>query len=103
MPEYESPVIMERVLKKIAGGSYPVGRDDMMHIAPGEYDMIEITHAKTGELLATCMMSDDASIEAIADALSSKRLWREANRLRQMWSESKRRTRNCEATHHASR
>lgn len=78
MADYESPVIMERVLRPLKGDKE---RD--------EYDMIEITHAKTGELLATCMMSDDYSIEAIADLLSAKRLWREANRLRQMVHQSR--------------
>src|ERR1700748_3835697 len=74
MSEYVSPVIMERVLKKIPGDPDPTS----------EYDMIEITHAQTGELLATCMIGDDYSVERIADLLSAKRLWREANRLRSM-------------------
>lgn len=72
--EYESPVIMERVLKHIDGDPDP----------KSEYDMIEITHAKTGKLLATCMIGDDYHVEKIADLLSAKRLWREANRLRSM-------------------
>lgn len=72
--DYESPVIMERVLKHIEGDPDP----------DSEYDMIEIRHAKTDELLATCMIGDDHSVEKIADLLSAKRLWREANRLRSM-------------------
>lgn len=77
--DYVSPVIMERVLKRIPGDPDP----------DSEYDMIEITHARTGALLATCMMCDDHTVEAIADTLSAKRLWREANRLRNMVSESR--------------
>lgn len=72
--QYISPVIMERVLKHIEGDEDP----------ESEYDMIEVRHAKTNELLATCMIGDDYTVEKIADTLSAKRLWREANRLRSM-------------------
>ncbi len=77
--QYESPVIMERVLRKVDGDPDP----------DSEYDMIEITHAKTSELLATCMIGDDYSTEKIADMLSEKRLWREANRFRAMMQQSR--------------
>ena len=72
--QYESPIVMERVLKHIDGDPDP----------DSEYDMIEVRHAKTEALLATCMIGDDHSVETIADLLSAKRLWREANRLRSM-------------------
>lgn len=65
---------MERVMKHLDGDPDPTS----------EYDMIEITHAKTGQLLATCMIGDDHSVETIADLLSAKRCWREANTLRSM-------------------
>ena len=75
--EYESPVIMERVEREVTGQE-------------GMFQMVEVRHAKTGEMLATCMMSDDLGLEKIADLLSIKRLWREANRFRQMVYESRR-------------
>ena len=40
---------MERVLKHIDGDPDP----------DSEYDMIEVRHAKTDALLATCMIGDD--------------------------------------------
>jgi hypothetical protein len=80
--DYISPVVMERVMRPIAGDP-----------EQDEYDMIEITHAQTKQLLATCMIGDDASVERIADLLSAKRLWREANRLRGMVQDSRRRKR----------
>jgi hypothetical protein len=79
MPEdYISPVIMETVRREVDGD------------ASGDlYDMVEVRHAKTGAVLATCMMVDDYGLEKIADALAAKRLWREANRFRQMVSDSR--------------
>ena len=79
MPEplvYVSPVIMERVKRTIDG-------------APDKslYEMLEVRHAKTSELLATCMMGDELGVEKIADLLSRKKLYREANRLRAMVQE----------------
>lgn len=76
--EYESPVLMERVKRPIDGDAEKV-----------DYDMVEVTDAKSGKLLACCMMADDSGLERIADLLSSKRLWREANRFRQMVSDSR--------------
>jgi len=79
MPDYESPLVMERVLKHIDGDPDPNSL----------YDMVEVRLAKDDTMLATCMIGDDATLEKIADLLSAKRLWREANRFRQMMSDSK--------------
>lgn len=79
MAEYESPVVMERVRKGIDGDTE---RGSL-------YEMVEVRLASTDEVLATCMMGDDAGLERIADLLSAKRLWREANRFRQMVSDSR--------------
>jgi hypothetical protein len=76
---YVSPVIMERVKRPIDGDPEKC-----------DYDMLEITRADDGQLLATCMMSDDMGVERIADRLSAMKLWREANRLRAMVMESRR-------------
>lgn len=45
---------------------------------------IEIEHRETGEVLAHCLIGDELAVEAIADALSAKRLGRDAEKLRQM-------------------
>lgn len=71
--DYASPVIMERVRREVEGDT----SGDL-------YDMVEIRHAQTGQMLATCMMSDDNGLERIADLLSARRLWREAGRFRAM-------------------
>ena len=69
---------MELVKKHIPGDPDPNSK----------YLMVEVRRAtaddEPGELLATCMMSDDAGLEGIADGLAAKRLWREADRFRQM-------------------
>ena len=62
---------MERVFRKLPG------HDE-------ESDLVEVTSAKTGDLLAWSQIGNDAGVEAIADILSAKGLWREANRLRSM-------------------
>ena len=79
MAEYQSPVVMERVLKHIDGDPDP----------DSKYDMVEVRLASDDSVLATCMMGDDLGLERIADLLAAKRLWREANRFRQMVSDSK--------------
>ena len=45
---------------------------------------IEIEHRETGEVLAHCFIGDELAVEAIADALSAKRLGRDAEKLRKM-------------------
>jgi hypothetical protein len=80
MTDYQSPVIMEKVLKELPG-------DEKGSL----YEMAEVRDALDDKLLATCMMSDDIGLEGIADALSAKRLPREANRFRQMVMDSRRR------------
>jgi hypothetical protein len=45
---------------------------------------ITVELAETGEVLAYCMIGDDAHVELIADLLSAKRLPRAAAKLRQM-------------------
>lgn len=79
MADYQSPVIMEKVLKELPG-------DEKGSL----YEMAEVRDALDDRLLATCMMSDDIGLEGIADALSAKRLPREANRFRQMVMDSRR-------------
>lgn len=79
MPEYQSPVVMELVRKHVDGDPDPQSL----------YLMVEVRLAKDDSMLATCMMSDDAGLETIADGLAQKRLWREANRFRQMVSNSR--------------
>ena len=76
MAEYQSPVIIERVRKKLDGD------EDLC-------EMAEVRNAKTDEVLAQAMMCDDAGLERIADALSAKRLYREANAFRQMMMDSR--------------
>ena len=78
--EYVSPVVMERVQKKLPGDNDLCEMVEVRRVGEGE---------EPGELLACCMMSDDVGLEGIADALSSKRLWREANRFRQMINNSR--------------
>lgn len=77
--EYVSPVIMELVDRPIDGDPEKL-----------DYRMVEIRHAKTNEMLATCMMSDDTGLERIADMLSAKRLPVEADRFRAMVMRSRR-------------
>jgi hypothetical protein len=79
MSEYVSPVTLEHVMRQVDG-------------APDKslYNMLEVRNAQTEELLATCMMGDELGVEKIADLLSSKRLFREANRLRVMMQELRR-------------
>lgn len=75
MPEdYISPVIMERVFRKLPG------HDE-------ESDLVEITSAKTGDLLAWTYIGYDDGVQTLADILSSKGLSRDANRLRSMVQE----------------
>jgi hypothetical protein len=76
MAEYESPVIIERVRKRIG--------DD-----PDLCEMAEVRLAKTGEILAQTMMCDDIGLEGIADALSAKGLRREADAFRRMMMDSR--------------
>jgi hypothetical protein len=71
--DYVSPVIMERVQREVEG----VTSGDL-------YDMVEVRHAQSGAMLATCMMSDDRGLEQIADILAAKKLHREADRFRAM-------------------
>lgn len=85
MSEYVSPIIMERVQRPIEGDP-----------AKDLYEMVEVRLSprpgeEFGDLLATCMMSDDSGLERIADTLSAKKLWREANRFRVMISSSRKR------------
>ena len=79
MADYESPVIMEKVLKELPGDE----KGSM-------YEMVEVRDALDDRILATCMMSDDIGLEGIADGLSRCRLPREANRFRQMVMDSRR-------------
>ena len=79
--EYQSPIAMQVVERSIPGDPE----------ADSKYQMLEVRHAATDELLATCMWGDDTGVERIADGLSAKRLWREANRLRAMHQNSRRR------------
>jgi hypothetical protein len=76
-----SQVIIERVLKHLDGDPDPTSM----------YDMAEVRLASTGEMLATCMMSDESSLETIADCLSAKGLRQEANNFRRMMMDSRRR------------
>lgn len=78
MKEYQSPIVMECVQRPVEGDP----EKDL-------YDMVEVTFASDGSLLACCMMSDDLGLERIADILSAKKLPREANRFRQMISDSR--------------
>jgi len=64
--EYESPILIHRT------GT-----------------LIEIEHAANGDILATCQIGDDESMEHIADMLSSKRLRREAAMLRKLMMEAR--------------
>ena len=70
---------MQRVLKHIDGDPDPASL----------YQMVEVLDARDNRVLATCMMSDDMGLETIADLLSAKGLWQEANRFRQMVSNSR--------------
>lgn len=79
MVEYQSPVVMERVMKHIDGDP---DKDSL-------YDMVEVRLASDDTVLAACMIGDDITLEKIADGLASKRLWREANRFRQMMMDSR--------------
>lgn len=45
---------------------------------------VEVRRKDNDELLATCFIGDDESVETIADLLSSKRLPEDAMRLRQL-------------------
>ena len=77
-----SPILMERVLveRQIPGER---GKEDV--------DMIEIRDSRTKALLAWCQTGDDRAVGRIADILSAKRLPREAERLRQMVMNCRRR------------
>ena len=76
MSDYQSPVIIEHVRKRIPGD-------------PDLCEMAEVRLAKTGEVLAQTMMCDDVGLEAIADALSAKGLRREADAFRRMMMDSR--------------
>ena len=52
--------------------------------------LVEVRRKSNDELLASCMLSDDLSLERIADALSAKKLPAEANRFRAMIQHSRR-------------
>jgi hypothetical protein len=78
--DYKSPVLMQIVRKHVDGDPDPQSL----------YLMVEVRMEATGELLATCMMSDDTGLERIADGLAGKRLWREANRFREMVTKMRR-------------
>ena len=43
---------------------------------------LEVEMRDTGDLLAACWIGDDYAVENIADTLSAKRLWREADKVR---------------------
>jgi hypothetical protein len=86
MPEdYVSPVVMEVVRRAVDGDPEKGSLYTMVEVRMRSDD------EKPGKLLATCMMSDDSGLERIADGLAAKRLWREANRFRQMVQQMRRR------------
>jgi hypothetical protein len=50
---------------------------------------VEVEHAETGDILAYCMIGDDANMERIADILSAKRLPAEAMALRKLMMDAR--------------
>jgi len=67
--EYKSPITISIVIRLVDG--------DRCHLLEVEMD-------STGEILASCMVSDDANVQRIADLLSEKGLKREAMAFRNL-------------------
>lgn len=53
-------------------------------------NVLEVEHSRTGEMLATCEIGDDETVERIADILSSKGLREEAGALRRLRDDARR-------------
>jgi len=69
--EYQSPVLIHH---------YRNG--DKKHL-------VEVEHAQTGRILASCMIGDDEGMERLADLLSAKKLPREAMAIRNLMREAR--------------